>query len=87
MVLFYSQIRTFSSKGLNVAAASDKAKQADIISGRCQLVYFSPEELLLVDQWRTMLLNSVYQSNLVAFVVDEAHCITNWLVYVHVLCP
>ena len=66
----------FSSTGLSVAAASDKTKREGIIAGRFQLIYFSPEELLLVEQWRAMLLTPVYQQNLIAFVVDEAHCIT-----------
>lgn len=43
--------------------------------GKFQLVYFSPEELILEEKWRAMLLSLQYQQNLVAFVVDEAHCV------------
>ena len=43
-----------------------------------QLLYVSPECILSNPQWRDMLLLPVYQENLVALVVDEAHCITMW---------
>ena len=46
--------------------------------GQVQLLYVSPESLLCNPQWREMLLLPVYQSNLVALVVDEAHCVTMW---------
>ena len=47
----------------------------DVKTGKVQLLYISPESLLRNPQWRDMLLCSVYQDNLVAVVVDEAHCI------------
>ena len=34
---------------------------------------FSPEALLCNDGWRDMLLTPVYQKNVVALVIDEAH--------------
>ena len=39
-----------------------------------ELVYPSPEALLTNMTWRDMLQSPVYQQNLVALVVDEAHC-------------
>ena len=46
--------------------------------GKVQLVYISPESLLLNPQWREMLLSKPYQENLVGVAVDEAHCIVQW---------
>ena len=46
--------------------------------GRYQLVYIGPEMLIGKDFYREMLLNNLYQRNLVAFVVDKAHCIKSW---------
>ena len=36
----------------------------------------SPEQLLTNLQWQEMLCSEVYQRNLVAFVVDEAHTVS-----------
>ena len=52
-----------------------------IMDGKYQLVYVSPEALLSKWKWRKMLLTDVYQRNLVAIIIDEAHCVRNWLVY------
>ena len=40
----------------------------------------SPESLLCVLQWREMFRNKVYEKNLIAIAVDEAHCVEQWLV-------
>ena len=47
--------------------------------GQFQLLYISPESLLRNPQWRELLLSKVYRENLVALVVDKAHCVTKWL--------
>jgi hypothetical protein len=49
-----------------------------VIKGSHSLV--SPENLCYTHMLREMLRNEMYQKNLVAFVVDEAHCIRTWLV-------
>lgn len=46
--------------------------------GQPQLLFISPESLLRNAQWRGMLLSDVYQENVVALVVDEAHCVIKW---------
>ena len=63
---------------MTAAAASDVPKSEGILAGNFQLIYFSPEELILKEQWRSMLLSPMFQLNLVAFVVGEAHCVTKW---------
>ncbi len=50
----------------------------EVCSRRYQLVYLSPEALLTNATWRDMLQCPVYQQNLVALVVDEAHCVKKW---------
>ena len=59
----------------------DQGALQDIQDGKYQLVYISPEALLGGTCWREMLHSPSYQRNLVAFVVDEAHCITKWQVF------
>ena len=46
--------------------------------GYFQIVFFSPEALLCNDAWREMLQTSVYQKNVVAFVIYEAHLVKKW---------
>jgi len=50
----------------------------EVLKGKVQLVYINPESLLSNVKIRKILLNSVYSQNLVAFVVDEAHCVKMW---------
>lgn len=38
----------------------------------------SPEGLLSNNCWRDVLLSREYQENLVAVVIDEAHCVKKW---------
>ena len=49
-----------------------------VIDGKCQLIYMTPESLFGNPTWWKMLQSSVYQANLVAVVVDEAHCVQKW---------
>ena len=52
--------------------------RSGIVSGKYQLIYFTPESLLLNRKWRNMLKGPVYEERLKALVFDEAHCIKNW---------
>ena len=71
-----------STKGLATAYvsadSSDKKMKDGIIKGEYQLVYISPELLMVNLKWREMLRSAVYQSKLKGFIVDEAHCVTKW---------
>jgi len=50
----------------------DSETENEVCSGKYQLVYLSAEALLTNVTWRDMLQN---QQNLVALVIDEAHCV------------
>ena len=43
-----------------------------------QLIFTSPESLLTNLNWRDMLQSPIFQEDLVAFVVDEAHRVKKW---------
>ena len=45
--------------------------------GEFQMIFISPEALFCGTVWRRLLCTDIYRKNLVAFVVDEAHCIKN----------
>ena len=49
-----------------------------VLNGEIALIYISPESLLANVKYREMLRSPVYQSNLVGFVVDEAHTVKRW---------
>ena len=58
----------------------DQQAISRVLQGNHELVLVSPESLCYNKELRDMLLSRTYQDNLVAFVVDEAHCIKTWLV-------
>ena len=75
---------SLTSKGLSTVYVSgdlsDKKVKDDIFNGMYQLVLISPELLMTNLYWREMMRTEIYQKQLVAFVVDEAHCIIKWYV-------
>lgn len=76
------QKQWFSEIGLTVDFIGEMQEDENalmaIYEGRCQVVYISPENLIINLRWREMLRSKVYQDNLVAFVVDEVHSVKKW---------
>ena len=77
IALMKDQIAHCTSWGLKAgfigSDTSDSRKKA-ILEGKCQIVYICPESLFTGQRWTEMLREEPYLSNLVGFVVDEAHC-------------
>jgi len=82
VALMKDQVDFFTSKGLKAVKAEGctKEKYEDIINAKCHLIFISPEAILSQHKWRKLLLLEAYQKNLVALVIDEAHCVRNWYV-------
>lgn len=82
IALMKDQVSSFQFRGMTAAFCGseqrDRDTQEGIRAGRFQLVYITPEALVDNAWHRSMLLESAWQENLVAFVVDEAHCIKTW---------
>ena len=80
IALMKDQVRQMVQRGVSAVYVgdADDAMETDICDGKFQLVYMSPEALLTNPMWRDMLQSPLYHSNLVAFVVDEAHCVKKW---------
>ena len=81
--LMQDQVANFNRKGISSVCVSDKEttskeSRRNILKGRYQLIFMSPESLFRNLDWRRMLSTDVYMKNLIAFVVDEAHCVTKW---------
>lgn len=71
------------ARGLRAAcitgeASRDEQLKASVMSGEFQLLFIGPELLLLNPLWRTTVRVPVYIEKLVAFAIDEAHCIAQW---------
>ena len=82
VALMVEQKKRFLPIGINAEFLGELQTDEDAVSrvvqGRHELVLVSPENLCYNRTLREMLLSSVYKENLVALVVDEAHCIRTW---------
>ena len=75
-----SQLASKQIQAVHVTSTLDDITDSDIISGKFAVVYVSPEQLLRQVKWRDLLHSEVFQTNLVGFVIDEAHCVKKWYV-------
>jgi len=78
------QKKKLSLRGISVEFVGegqiDEVAVSLVIKGDIQLVFISPESLLTNKTYRRMLRSDAYQKKLVAFAVDEAHCVKLWYV-------
>ena len=79
IALMAEQKRRFLPIGINAEflgeLQTDDEAVARVVKEKHELVLVSPENLYYNRTIREMLLSTVYKENLVALVVDEAHCI------------
>ena len=80
--IMIEQQQKFLQKGIKAEfvgeAQVDNAVVKRVLQGDLQLLYISPENLLNNHKFRSMLLSQKYIQNMVALVVDEAHCVKTW---------
>lgn len=48
-------------------------RKEEVLKGSYEIVYFTPEALMLSSQWTRMLSSPIYEEKLRALVIDEAH--------------
>ena len=58
----------------------------DLENGRYNILFSHPEALVSCKYGRSLMLNKIYQDNVCTVVVDEAHCILEWLVNFQLIC-
>ena len=56
---------------------SDIVCSADVLAGKCKLLFGHPEAFLCANG-RKLLRSTAYQNSVVTYVIDEAHCVQTW---------
>ena len=78
----HDQVSNCRTKGLTGVAVTREEKSKEeceaASQGNYQIVYISPEMLLGTKKWCSILQGHIYQSQLSAVVIDEAHCVKTW---------
>ena len=76
------QVTKFKNRGLLTAHVGmypkDLKVKFDFAEGKYQLVYMSPDSLLMNLTWQEMFRFRVYRDNLAGLVVDETHLVEEW---------
>ena len=81
VALMKDQVKGLARVGVSAIATGDVIERSTlerIHRGKYQIIFFSPEGLLQNLEWRDVLQSPTYQERLVAFVIDEAHCVKDW---------
>ena len=83
LALMKDQVASITKMGVSAVYVSDKktssaAVMRSLAAGEYQVIFASPEALFQGTQQRTILCSNAYQENLMAFVIDEAHCVKKW---------
>ena len=83
--LMKDQVVSMKKRGINAVYygeadpnSDDQSIASNIASSQFQILYLSPESLLKSDALRDVLQSPHHQENLVALVIDEAHCVKKW---------
>lgn len=78
--LMKDQVQCLEQKGIKapfIGGGQEQANLEKIFKGEMNSVYSSAEAVLENDQWREMVSLPMYQRNVIAVAVDEAHGITH----------
>lgn len=79
--LMEDQVRYLHSVGLTAVALHDEQSEdtlKNVEQGKYAYLFASPEKMLNSSRWRKLLSSEVYRKSLIAVVIDEAHCISQW---------
>ena len=78
--LMKDQVWSMTLRNVHAVYAGEVENASDVCSGSYQLAFLSPEMPLSDETWRDVMQNPAFYNHLIAFVVDEAHCVKQWSV-------
>ena len=83
LALMGDRVSSFSSKGLeavDITKDTTEDERIRVQKGCYQVIIFSPESLLCGShaRWMKMLHKDPHYNHVVAFIIDEAHCVKKW---------
>ena len=84
--LMIDQVTDLKSRGVQAAILSGNhdvdpsfiATESDVKEGKYSHLYSCPETIVSADRWRQMLADKPLSEQVVAIVIDEAHCVYKW---------
>ena len=76
--LMQDQVTSLKCRGLNAALCTREKECEQFDPHNYAYLFASPEAILGDSRWRKTILSSVFQDNILALVIDEAHCIAKW---------
>ena len=75
--LMQDQVMKLNNRGIKAVFLSTDCPST-VIDSECRFLFASPEALLGVQRWRSMLISKQFWARLVAIAIDEAHCVVKW---------
>ena len=82
IALMKDQVRAMTQRDVRAVYVGDVREGGEVYievcEGKYQLIFMSPEALLTDIKWRDMLQSPTFTENLIALVIDEAHCVKKW---------
>ena len=84
--LMVDQVSSLQSRGVSAAIFSGNAgvdqklvaSDKDVCAGKYRLLFTAPEAIVGSSKWKQLLLETPLRNQVVALVVDEAHCVYKW---------
>ena len=84
--LMIDQVSSLQSRGVSAAIFSGNAgvdqkltaSDQDVFAGKYRLLFTAPEAIVSSSKWKQLLLEPPLYNQVVALVVDEAHCVYKW---------
>ena len=81
--LMQDQVASLRCKGFRASLCisvnqRQRDGQDDPWNSEDSYIFASPEGLLGVSQWRKIILSDGFRDNILALVIDEAHCVAKW---------